>query len=104
MSKIITLAGAGGKMGCRITDNLVKTRYSVHYLEVSPKGLETLRIRAPHTVNLHVKDFAITGVPCAMGFTVTGRPAGRGMLDVAAVRDAVAVHGRCRTAILETWT
>ena len=59
---------------------------------------------ARHTVNLHVKDFAVTREPYAMGFTVTGRPAGKGMLDVALVRDAVAKHGRCRTAILETWT
>jgi sugar phosphate isomerase/epimerase len=59
---------------------------------------------APFTVNLHVKDFVITRVPYAMGFTVSGRPAGQGMLEVPALRDAVAVHGRCRSAILETWT
>ena len=59
---------------------------------------------APFTVNLHVKDFVITRVPYAMGFTVSGRPAGQGMLDVPALRDAVAAHGRCRSAILETWT
>jgi len=41
----ITLVGAGGKMGCRLTDNFVKTRYRVHYLEVSPKGIENLRHR-----------------------------------------------------------
>ena len=45
MTKIITLVGAGGKMGCRITDNFVKTGYTVHYLEVSTKGLENLRVR-----------------------------------------------------------
>ena len=43
--KTITLIGAGGKMGCRLTDNFVKTRYKVHYLEVSPKGIENLRQR-----------------------------------------------------------
>lgn len=41
----ITLVGAGGKMGCRITDNLLKTSYRVHYLEVSPRGLENLALR-----------------------------------------------------------
>lgn len=45
MSKIITLVGAGGKMGCRITDNFIKSGYRVHYLEVAPKGLENLRAR-----------------------------------------------------------
>jgi sugar phosphate isomerase/epimerase len=59
---------------------------------------------AAHAVNLHVKDFAITRVPHAMGFAITGRPAGQGMLDVPALRDTIAAHGRCRTAILETWT
>ena len=59
---------------------------------------------AGHTVNLHVKDFIIRRVPYAMGFTVAGRPAGQGMLDVAALRDAVTASGRCRSAILETWT
>lgn len=43
--KIITLIGAGGKMGCRLTDNFIKTDYKVHYLEVSPKGLENLQAR-----------------------------------------------------------
>ena len=43
--KTITLIGAGGKMGCRLTDNFLKTGYTIHYLEVSPKGLENLRHR-----------------------------------------------------------
>ena len=41
----ITLIGAGGKMGCRLTDNFLKTKYKVHYLEVSPKGIENLKQR-----------------------------------------------------------
>ena len=45
MSKIITLVGAGGKMGCRITDNFIRSGHPVHCLEVSPKGLENLRTR-----------------------------------------------------------
>ncbi len=32
-------------MGCRLTDNFLKTNYHVHYLEISPKGLEQLRLR-----------------------------------------------------------
>jgi ketol-acid reductoisomerase len=45
MKEIITLVGAGGKMGCRITDNFLKTDFEVHHLEVSPKGLENLKAR-----------------------------------------------------------
>lgn len=41
----IALIGAGGKMGCRITDNFVKHALQVDYLEVSPKGLDNLRLR-----------------------------------------------------------
>ncbi len=41
----ITLVGAGGKMGCRLTDNFLRTDYQLHYLEVSPKGLENLKQR-----------------------------------------------------------
>jgi hypothetical protein len=38
----ITLLGAGGKMGLRITDNLRKTDYDVRYVEVSERGRTAL--------------------------------------------------------------
>lgn len=42
----IALIGAGGKMGCRLTDNFLKcTDYPLHYLEVSPQGIENLKQR-----------------------------------------------------------
>lgn len=42
----ITLVGAGGKMGCRLTDNFLKCpQYAIHYLEVSPQGVENLQQR-----------------------------------------------------------
>ena len=43
--RTITLIGAGGKMGCRLTDNFLKTDCKLHYLEVSPKGLDNLKQR-----------------------------------------------------------
>src|SRR6187402_3459246 len=65
--KTITLIGAGGKMGCRLTDNFVKTDYKDHYLEVSPKGLENLKTRGV-TVSAQeeavpVADVVILAVP-----------------------------------------
>ena len=39
MNKVITLFGAGGKMGSRIFDNFQKTAHTVHYLDVSERGL-----------------------------------------------------------------
>ncbi len=42
----LTLMGAGGKMGCRITDNLMKhDAFDVRYVEVSPAGIERLAQR-----------------------------------------------------------
>ena len=65
--KTITLIGAGGKMGCRITDNLLRTHYPVHYLEVSPKGLENLAQRgvnaARQTDAVPQSDVVILAVP-----------------------------------------
>lgn len=42
----ITLVGAGGKMGCRLTDNFKKhPQYRLHYLEISTQGLANLTAR-----------------------------------------------------------
>jgi hypothetical protein len=42
----ISLVGAGGKMGCRLTDNFLKNpQYKVHYLEVSEQGIANLAKR-----------------------------------------------------------
>ena len=41
----IALVGAGGKMGCRITDNIKTGPHKVHYLEVSAPGIEHLAKR-----------------------------------------------------------
>ena len=38
----VVLVGAGGKMGCRLTDNLKSSQYQMHYLEVSDAGIERL--------------------------------------------------------------
>ncbi|MGA0559701.1 phosphogluconate dehydrogenase C-terminal domain-containing protein [Larkinella sp. VNQ87] len=49
MRKIV-LVGAGGKMGCRLTDNFLKyPDYDVAYLEVSEQGCENLRQRGVTT-------------------------------------------------------
>jgi 3-oxoisoapionate decarboxylase len=59
---------------------------------------------APLVLNLHVKDFHIARVPHVMGFTVTGRPAGSGFLDVPRLLRQLAPATECETAILELWT
>lgn len=40
--KTIALLGAGGKMGCRIADNLRQTDWDVRYIEVSERGCAAL--------------------------------------------------------------
>ncbi len=46
--KTIALVGAGGKMGCRIADNLKNGAHDVRYLETAPAGLERLANRGLH--------------------------------------------------------
>ncbi len=65
---------------------------------------EVCGVLAPLTVNLHIKDFAVERLPHMMGFTVTGRPAGQGQLNVPDLWNHLASLGRCQSAILELWT
>jgi hypothetical protein len=43
--KKITLVGAGGKMGMRLTHNLIGSDYQVSYVEVSQTGIEKLKLK-----------------------------------------------------------
>ena len=52
MKKVI-LVGAGGKMGCRITDNLMHSDYMMSYLEVSEAGRRKL---AEKGVEISIQD------------------------------------------------
>jgi ketol-acid reductoisomerase len=67
MSKI-ALVGAGGKMGCRLTDNFLKCpQYILYYLEVSEKGIQNLKERNVITSNeaeaIPAADVVILAVP-----------------------------------------
>jgi sugar phosphate isomerase/epimerase len=57
----------------------------------------------PWTVNLHIKDFAVRRADHNMGFTIEGRPAGQGQIDVPWLLREVGKHGRDFNAILELW-
>ncbi len=39
----VTLIGAGGKMGLRLTHNLKNSAYEMSYIEISPAGIEKLK-------------------------------------------------------------
>ena len=59
---------------------------------------------APVTLNLHIKDFSITRLSHMMGFEVSGRAAGSGMMNWPALIEQLESFNRCRSAVLELWT
>lgn len=63
----IALMGAGGKMGCRITDNLKDRDYNMKYVEVSERGVQNLAQRglAPTSQKeaLRLADVVIMAIP-----------------------------------------
>src|SRR5690349_22393792 len=70
MATTLSVFGAGGKMGCRIADNLRHSQYSVRYVEVSPAGVQRLRDRGldvtPHEEAVRAADVAILALPDAL--------------------------------------
>ncbi|MGB3852713.1 MAG: phosphogluconate dehydrogenase C-terminal domain-containing protein [Tunicatimonas sp.] len=67
MTKIV-LMGAGGKMGCRLTDNFLKhPEYHIDYLEISERGIENLKQRGVEVSAeddvISEADVVILGVP-----------------------------------------
>jgi D-apionate oxidoisomerase len=65
--KKVSLIGAGGKMGCRITDNLKDSEYEVSYIEINPQGIERLKTRGVDVSKseeaVPLADFVILAVP-----------------------------------------
>lgn len=63
----VVLVGAGGKMGCRLTDNLKNSVYQMRYIEVNPAGLERLENRGIKVSNaedvIPIADIIILAVP-----------------------------------------
>jgi hypothetical protein len=63
----IALIGAGGKMGCRITDNLMKGKHTVYYVEISESGISRLADRGikptPQEQAVKEADAVILAVP-----------------------------------------
>src|SRR4051794_39522416 len=51
MAMTIAIFGAGGKMGCRITDNMRRSQHQMQYVEVSPAGIGRLKERGLTTTS-----------------------------------------------------
>jgi 3-oxoisoapionate decarboxylase len=68
------------------------------------EGLEhVLEVLAPYTVNLHIKDFTVQRLSHKMGFSITGVPTGKGMVNVPVLLEKLKKYNRCQSAILEQW-
>lgn len=96
-----TLADILKRIGSQYVGICLDTVNSFGALE-GPKVV--LEVLGPLVVNLHVKDFAIFRASHLMGFTLEGRPAGEGQLDVPWLLEELANLGLDPNAILELWT
>ncbi len=79
---------------CLDTVNSMAVGESIEYI------IETL---APHTVNLHMKDFGISRLCHKQGFIIDGRVAGEGLLNIPSLLGKLQHSNRCHTCILEQW-
>ncbi|HMR82282.1 MAG TPA: phosphogluconate dehydrogenase C-terminal domain-containing protein, partial [Niabella sp.] len=64
----IALVGAGGKMGCRLTDNFIKNpQYTLNYLEIDKLNIEKLKQKnllvSTQEESIPEADVVILGVP-----------------------------------------
>lgn len=63
----VSLIGAGGKMGCRLTRNLKDSAYVMSYVEISEKGIENLKNMGVSTTHANQAvadaDIVILAVP-----------------------------------------
>ena len=99
--KAKTLAGIVERIDSQYVGICLDTVNSFGALEGPEVVLEVL---GPLVVNLHVKDFAIFRASHLMGFTVEGRPAGQGRLNVPWLLEELGGLGLDPNAILELWT
>ena len=65
--KVVTLVGAGGKMGMRCTNNLIGSEYDIRYLEIDAEAIKKLenkglKLSTP-TEALPVSDIVVLAVP-----------------------------------------
>jgi sugar phosphate isomerase/epimerase len=76
---------------------------TVNSFRVMESADEVVSILALYAINVHVKDFAIERVDTMMGYSVTGRPAGEGLLDIDSLLKRIDSYGRRPNFILEQW-
>lgn len=94
-----------------LTDLILKTNHPAlgicldvgNSLVIQERPEETVALLAPHTINLHLKDYRIQLDPYGVGFQVTGTPLGTGLTDITGVLNTLHDLGREVNVILEQW-
>ena len=76
---------------------------TVNSLAVPEGWRHVTKVLAPYTICLHHKEFVVQRVWYMMGFTVEGRPAGKGQLDTTWLLDTLQASGARFNVILEVW-
>ena len=99
--KAKTLARIIERIGSASVGICLDTTNSLGASEGPEAVVETL---GPLTINVHVKDYVIYRPDHKMGFTVEGRPAGQGQLDIPWLLDKLHGYGINPNIILELWT
>ena len=64
---------------------------------------ETVRLLAPHAINLHLKDYVITPDTYGVGFQIHGVPLGQGRAPIGWILDQLAHCPADMSVILEHW-
>jgi sugar phosphate isomerase/epimerase len=108
----IKLAMENGKIPAAVLDQVIRSLSSpwvgitldtVNSLAI-PEGTEqVVRMLAPHTVCLHIKEFVVKRAWHMMGFVVEGKPAGQGQLNVPWLLEVLRAAGASGNAIVELW-
>ncbi len=98
--KVKALAGIIEKLNSPNVGICLDTVNSFGSLEGPEVVVETLGC---YVVNLHVKEFVVKRAGHAMGFEITGRPTGQGMLDIPWLLHRLNNYGRQFNALIEAW-
>jgi sugar phosphate isomerase/epimerase len=70
-----------------------------------PQGWQlSVRVLAYHTLSVQIKDFVVRPAWHGMGFTIEGRPPGKGQLNIPWLVDSFAALRVVPSAFLESWT
>jgi len=76
---------------------------TVNSLAVPEGWKHVAQVLAPYTICLHLKDFVVQRVWHMMGFTVEGRPAGKGQVDIPWLLETLKAARSDFNVIIELW-